>query len=203
MMKYASDVSAAVQLVNSPQAPDYLLTFNEPDYSYQGETPTMSPQEAAQAIAPLIASPGTHTKFIAPAVAHPDAGDGDWLQHFYKACNCQNFFYAYSMHLYVPDLVQSEKDIAAFHADFPDKPLWVTEIAPGSAQPSCSLSVDTVTQYMQGLYKWGAEQPWLQRIFWNSANQIPNDQNVCNSYLLGTSGSPSPLLGVFNAIDCS
>jgi hypothetical protein len=40
MMAFATDVANAVNLVNSSDAPEYMLTFNEPDYSYMGVTPT-------------------------------------------------------------------------------------------------------------------------------------------------------------------
>lgn len=54
MMSFASDVANAVSLVHSRGAPEYLLIFNEPDYSYMGYTPTMTPQQAADAFKPLL-----------------------------------------------------------------------------------------------------------------------------------------------------
>ena len=50
MMAFASDIANAVNLVNSPDAPEYMLTYNKPDYSYIGFTPTITPQQAADAI---------------------------------------------------------------------------------------------------------------------------------------------------------
>ena len=199
MMAFASDVPTAVQLVNGPSPPEYLLTFNEPDYSYDGVSPTMSPQDAASAIQPLLASPGPSTKFIAPVTADPTSS---WLTDFYTACGCQSFFYAYNIHVYLPDTASAESDITTFHEKFSDKPLWVTEIAPGNANPSCSLSWDTVSQYMTDIYSWGAAQGWIERIFWNTGNEIPNDTNVCNSYLLDTNNNPSPILATFNGLQC-
>ena len=201
MMPYATDVPAAVKLVKSPNPPEYLLTFNEPDYSYEGLTPTMSPQQAAEAIKPLLASPGNHTKFIAPVTANPGSS---WLTDFYAACNCQSFFYAYNMHVYKPTLDAAQRDITNFHTKFSDKPLWITEIAPGQANPACSLSVQDVQGYMTQLYSWGAKQGWIGRIFWNSGNEIPaTDHNVCNSYLLDFNSQSSALLNTFNGITCS
>ncbi|KAL8968916.1 MAG: hypothetical protein Q9197_004616 [Variospora fuerteventurae] len=55
------NVAEAVNLVNGPNPPPWMLTFNEPDYSYKGFTPKMSPQEAAEAIKPLLAKPGKNT----------------------------------------------------------------------------------------------------------------------------------------------
>ena len=199
MMAFASDVATAVDIVNGPSPPEYMLTFNEPDYSYDNDTPTMSPQQAADAIEPLLQSPGTQTMFIAPVTADPTSS---WLTDFYTACNCQGFFHAYNIHVYQPDTGSAEAQINAFHAKFSDKPLWVTEIAPGNANPSCSLSWGTVSQFMQDIYSWGASQGWIERIFWNSGNEIPNDTNVCNSWLVDENNNPSPLLATFNGLQC-
>ena len=200
MMAFASDVANAVSLVNSGNAPEYLLTFNEPDFSYAGVTPTMTPQQAADAIQPLLASPGTVTKFIAPVTADPTSS---WLTDFYAACGCQNFFHAYNIHVYLPTLDQVQSDIITFRNKFADKPLWVTEIAPGNANPPCSLDWPTVGSYMDGLFNWAASTAWIEKIFWNTGNEIPNDTNVCNSYLLDSNDQPSPLLATFSAVTCS
>jgi len=199
MMAFASDVANAVQLVNGPNPPPYLLTFNEPDYSYAGVTPTMTPQQASDAIQPLLASPGTATKFIAPVTADPTS---DWLDQFFAACNCQSFFHAYNIHSYHPDLPTTESIITTYHNKFADKPLWITEIAPGGASPACSIDWPTATSFMQGIYQWAAQQGWIERVFWNSGNEIPNDTNVCNSYLLDSNSQPSPLLAPFDALTC-
>ncbi|CAG5137568.1 uncharacterized protein ALTATR162_LOCUS152 [Alternaria atra] len=200
MMAFASDVANAVSLVNSPDAPEFMLTFNEPDYSYMGFTPTMTPQQAADAIRPLLASPGTKTKFIAPVPAY---WRSNWLSDFYAACGCQSFFHAYNIHVYLPTLDAAKSDISNFRNRFADKPLWVTEIAPGNANPPCSLEWPAVESYMNGLYSWGASTGWIEKIFWNTGNQIPDDTNVCNSYLLDSNGQPSPLLAAFSAVNCS
>ena len=200
MMAFQTDVAAAVTLVNSDNAPEYLLTFNEPDFSYMGYTPTMTPQQAADAIQPLLASPGTKTKFIAPVTANPSS---DWLPTFFAACKCQNFFHAYNIHVYLPTLGQAQDDINNFHNAFADKPLWVTEIAPGNANPACSLDWPTVDSFLNGLFSWGAKTGWIEKIFWNTGNEILNDNNVCNSYLLDTNSKPSPLLAAYSAADCS
>lgn len=57
MMAFASDVSAAVSLLSSSSSPPYLLTVNEPEYAYDGNSLTMSPQQAADAIKPPLALP--------------------------------------------------------------------------------------------------------------------------------------------------
>lgn len=198
MMAFESDVAEAVNLVNSPNAPEFMLTFNETDFSYAGVTPTMNPGEAAAAIQPLLARPGIKTKFIAPAIAFTETS---WLEEFYAACNCQNFFHAYNVHVYIADLEDAKSNIINFRKRFANKPLWITEIAPGNA--GCSLDWSTVESYMNGLYEWGASTGWIDKIFWNTGNQIPDDTNVCNSYLLDSNGQPSPLLAAFSAVNCS
>lgn len=66
MMAVASDVVAAVALVNGLSPPVRLLTFNEPEYSYGGFTPTMISQQASDAIQPLLKSQAK-----APSSSHP------------------------------------------------------------------------------------------------------------------------------------
>ena len=200
MMAFATDVANAVNLVNSSDAPEYMLTFNEPDYSYMGVTPTMTPQQAADAIQPLLDSPGSNTKFIAPVTADPTSS---WLPDFYAACDCKSFFHAYNIHVYLPTIEQAESDITTFHNTFFDKPIWVTEIAPGNANPPCSLDWPTVESYLTSLFSWGASTGWVEKIFWNTGNEILNDNNVCNSYLLDTNDQPSPLLATFTSANCA
>ena len=200
MMAFASDVPAAVSLVTGPNPPDWMLTFNEPDYAYGGTSPTMNPTEAAAAIEPLLKAGATKTRFVAPVTADSTS---DWLDEFYTACNCKSFFSAYNIHIYTPSADTVQQTLEAFHTKYPDQHLWLTEVAPGMATPACSLGWDTVTTFMQQVYKFAAGSGWVDRVFWNSGNQIGGgDQNVCNSYLLGSSGSPSPLLASYQAINC-
>ncbi|MCJ1443267.1 MAG: hypothetical protein MMC23_003765 [Stictis urceolatum] len=48
-------VSQGLALFKSDHPPPYLELFNEPDYSRAGESPTTHPEEAARALAPIIA----------------------------------------------------------------------------------------------------------------------------------------------------
>ncbi|KAL8684481.1 MAG: hypothetical protein Q9224_006324 [Gallowayella concinna] len=127
MMAFKEHVAAAVKLVNGPNPPEWLLTFNEPDFSYGGFTPTMSGKEAADAIKDLLASPGSKTKFVAPATADPNH---PFLEEFFAACKCKDFFSAYNMHQYNPSSATIIGNINAYHGKWSDKPLWITEIAP-------------------------------------------------------------------------
>ena len=200
MMAFASDVPTAVNLVNGPNPPPWMLTFNEPDYSYMDYTPTMTPQEAASAIAPLItAAQGKSTKFVAPVTADPM---NPWLDQFYDACGCKDFFSAYNIHQYHPTSAEVISNINSFRGKFGDKPLWITEVAPGGS--GCTTSWDQAGQFMKEMYAFAKSSGFVDRVFWNTGNEIGgDDQNVCNSYLLDTNGNPSPLLPMYQAIDCS
>ncbi|KAL8898618.1 MAG: hypothetical protein Q9207_006612 [Kuettlingeria erythrocarpa] len=199
MMPFASNVAEAVNLVNGPNPPPWMLTFNEPDYSYMGFTPTMSPQEAAEAIKPLLAKPGKNTFYVAPVTADPMSS---WVDDFFAACNCKDFFSAYNIHQYQPTSKATISTIESFRARYQDKPIWITEIAPGNA--GCSLGWDAVNQYMKDIYKFAKNSGYIDRVFWNTGNQLGNeDQNVCNSWLMDKDGNPGPLLEMFEAIDCT
>lgn len=178
-----------------------MLTFNEPDLSYMGATPTMSPPQAASAIAPLIsaAAAGKPTEFVAPVTADPMSS---WLNEFYTACNCKPFFSAYNIHQYHPTSAEVISNIQSFRAKFSDKPLWVTEVAPGGS--GCTTSWDEAGKFMKEIYAFAKESGFIDRVFWNTGNEIGGgDQNVCNSCLVDTSENPSPLLPMYQAIDCS
>ncbi|KAL8722332.1 MAG: hypothetical protein Q9225_001180 [Loekoesia sp. 1 TL-2023] len=199
MMAFASNVADAVNLVNGPNPPPWLLTFNEPDFSYMGSTPTMTPQEAADAIKPLLDKPGTSTKFVGPATADPNS---NWHGQFYAACGCKDFFSAYNIHQYHKDSKDVVDQVTAFHNRFSDKPLWITEVAPGQA--GCSVSWDAAGQFMKDVFKFAKESGFVDRVFWNSGNQLTNgDQNVCNSWLIDAQGNPGPLLATFESVDCT
>ncbi|KAL8918003.1 MAG: hypothetical protein Q9172_005594 [Xanthocarpia lactea] len=199
MMAFKEHVERAVELVNGPNAPEWLLTFNEPDYSYKGMTPTMKGAEAAEAIKPLLAKPGSKTKFVAPVTAFPD---DPFLDEFFAACNCKDFFSAYNIHQYQPTSAGVIKTIESYHAKWNDKPLWITELAPGGA--NCALSWDDTNKFMKEMFKFSKDAGYIDKVFWNTGNQIEGgDANVCNSWLVDGSGKPGPLLEMFEAVDCS
>ncbi|KAI4110014.1 MAG: hypothetical protein L6R37_000147 [Teloschistes peruensis] len=202
MMPFASNVAEAVKAVNGPNPPAWLLTFNEPDFSYPGVTPgtpTMTPEEAAVAIKDLLDHPGTSTKYVAPATAD---SSGKWQEDFFAACKCKDFFSAYNIHQYNKDSGAVIDAVTAYHAKFSDKPLWITEIAPGNA--GCSVSWDQAGQFMKDIFKFAKNSGFVDKVFWNSGNQLTNgDTNVCNSWLIDSSGNPGPLLAAYEAMDCT
>lgn len=200
MMAFDSLVDDAVTLVNGPDAPEWMLTFNEPDWSYNNATPTMTAQEASDSIQRLLKSPGSKTKFIAPVTAQ----DPNWLPNFFNICECQSFFSAYNIHIYQPTLSDVTNILNDHHSQFGDKPTWITEIAPGNAIPSCSIDWDTAGDFMNGLYSFAADSGFIDRVFWNTGNQIDEgDTNVCNSYLLDSENNPSPLLDTYQNVGCN
>lgn len=198
MMAFASDVPSAVAMVNptdGSQPPTWMLTFNEPDLPYPGNppSPTMSPQEASDAIQPLLKNPGKGTQYVAPVTADPTS---DWLPQFYTACGCQSFFSAYNIHIYQPTVQGVYDEITAFHTKFGDKHIWVTEIAPNAGD------VGFAATFMQQIYSWTHAQGWVDRVFWNSGNWL-QDANIINSCLLDAGSNPTALLGTYAGLSCS
>ncbi|KAL8784369.1 MAG: hypothetical protein Q9213_004021 [Squamulea squamosa] len=199
MMAFKEHVAKAVELVNGPNAPEWLLTFNEPDFSYMGLTPTMKGAEAAEAIKPLLAKPGSKTKFVAPVTAFPN---DPFLEEFFAACNCKDFFSAYNIHQYHPTSAEVISNVKSYHAKWNDKPLWITELAPGGG--GCGKSTQEVGTFMKEMFKFAKESDYVDKVFWNTGNQIDaKDTNVCDSWLLDGSGNAGPLLEIFDAVDCS
>ncbi|KAI4233413.1 MAG: hypothetical protein L6R40_007077 [Gallowayella cf. fulva] len=199
MMAFAKHVPDAVKLVNGPNPPEWLLTFNEPDFSYNGVTPKMTGKEAADAIKDLLAKPGSKTKFVAPATADPNH---PFLEEFFAECKCKDFFSAYNMHQYNPSSAQIISNIKSYHGKWNDKPLWITEVAPGGA--NCAMGPNDVGKFMKDIYGFAKGSGFVDKVFWNTGNQIDaSDHNVCNSWLVDASGKPGPLLPIFESIDCS
>lgn len=119
MMAFKHHVEDAVKMVNGPDAPEWMLTFNEPDWAYNNKTPTMKPEEAAIAIRPLLDNPGPKTKFVAPVTAlFPE-----WLPQFFDACKCRDFFSAYNIHIYKPTMDEVKVVLNENRVLFDDKQL--------------------------------------------------------------------------------
>ncbi|KAI4216100.1 MAG: hypothetical protein LQ351_001598 [Letrouitia transgressa] len=204
MMAFEKDVTRAKEIINTAH-PEWMLTFNEPDHKYDlggGDgTPTMEAAYAARVIQQVKPLAGGATRFVGPATADPY---NPWHEAFYAACDCQSMFSAYNVHLYTTDLAVVKKTLTDFHTRFSDKPIWLTEIAPGMANPPCSVPWDAAAEFMRGVYKFAKESGFIDRVFWNSGNQLTNgDTNVCNSWLVDAGLQPSPLLDAFASIDCS
>ena len=197
-------IQKAIDVVNGPNPPDFMLTFNEPDNLY-GSNPRqviLQPADAANLIKPLLDNRGNHTQFIAPVPAFDNL---PWLPEFYGNCSCQDDFAAYNVHVYNETVEEAQERINAFHKTWNDKPLWITEIAPHQ-ENSCPNPIpwDNSIQFMQEIYAWGQQTEWIEKIFWNSANEIDcNDTNVDASFLLDFYNNSTPLLDPFNQLTCS
>ncbi|KAL8967352.1 MAG: hypothetical protein Q9183_002961 [Haloplaca sp. 2 TL-2023] len=205
MMAFARDVGDAIKMVTSDNPPEWLLTFNEPDFSYQGvtpPTPRMDPEDAAAAILPLrsiVAERGTKTRFVAPATAD---SSGNWQELFFAECDCRDFFSAYNVHSYHRTADGIINDVNRFRSKHNDKPLWITEVAPGNAD--CTVGWDEAGKFMKDIYKFSKDSGFVDRVYWNSGNAITNgDTNICNSWLMDPEGKPGPLLDMYEKMDCT
>ncbi|KAL8670001.1 MAG: hypothetical protein Q9168_005433 [Polycauliona sp. 1 TL-2023] len=196
MMAFQTHVAEAIKLVNGPDAPEWMLTFNEPDFAYMDSTPTMDAKTAAAAIKPLLDNHGTKTKFVAPALAFTDKG---WLENFFAECNCKDFFSAYNFHSYTNDAQTVKANIGSFHSKWSDKPIWITELAP----QGCGKSPEAVGHFFEIVFKFSKGSGFVDKVFWNTGNQIDaKDTNVCDSWLVDGSGKPGPLLDIFEKMEC-
>ncbi|KAL9116723.1 MAG: hypothetical protein Q9187_006748 [Circinaria calcarea] len=160
------DVPAALSLITSPNPPEYLVLFNEPDYSYEGYTPLTSPQESAKALAPIF-SAKTTTKFLSPAVAFTNT---KWLNEFNDACgNCiDKHIPIIAAHIYNKLVDQVMLQITTLHNTWPSKRIWITELAPASSpDQGCDLDAKGVINWMQTLLPQIVALGYVDRVFWN------------------------------------
>ena len=165
------NVQDSITLVTGPNPPEYLELFNEPDYSYEGYTPLTSPQDAATALAPLMAAKTT-TQFISPAVAFTNTL---WLENFNQACNnCINSsipIISAHVYNYKPDQVMLQ--IQTLHNSWPDKRIWITELAPASSpSQGCTLDQAGMINWMQTVIPQIVALGYVDRIFWNSGEYV-------------------------------
>lgn len=196
-------VKKAVKMVTRSNPPEFLLTFNEPDWDYFTENTKLTPQEAADRIQPLLKANPKHTKLIAPVPAHTMS---NWLPEFYEKCKCRDRFYAHSVHIYNHTIEEATKAIHNFHDKYNDKPIWITEIAPkqDKCSPPTSEKWADSTEFMKEVFKLGQKTEWIEKIFWNSGNQVIDcDLNVNASYLIDRYNHSTPMLAPFNKLSCS
>ena len=165
-----TDVSAALALITGPSPPAYLELFNEPDYSYDGDTPLTDPVTAAQALAPIF-SATTTTQFLSPALAFTNS---DWLSTFAANCNnCMNQIPIITAHIYNPDPAEVINLITTLHSTWPSKTIWVTELAPASDNDQgCNLDANGVINWMQTVIPQIVALGYVDRVFWNSGEYV-------------------------------
>ena len=189
-----TEVSAAVQLLKS-NPPQYLTLFNEPDYSYQGQTPLTSPTDAATALKPLFAASHPNTTFLSPALANANS---DWLPTFSNACNgCMSQIPIITMHLYNSDPTAAVGLIKQLHGTWPDKRIWITELAPGS-DGGCTLDAGGIVSWMNTLVPEIVALGYVDKIFWNCGESSP--LTACKTDLTNNDGSPTEILKAYGAV---
>ena len=162
-----TDVAAATAMISSPNPPTYLELFNEPDFSFAGLTPLTSASDAAKALSPLI-NTQTSTKFISPAPAYTTSS---YLSDFSKACaGCMDKIGIISAHVYSVDPQGAIDQIKGLHTTWPDKKIWVTELAPASGGgQGCTYDEAGMVKWMQSVVPVLAGLGSVARVAWNLA----------------------------------
>ena len=188
-----TEVSAAVQLLQS-NPPQYLTLFNEPDYSYGGLTPLTSATDAAKDLQPLFAASHPHTTYLSPALANANS---DWLTTFRDSCNgCMSQIPIIAMHLYNQDTNAALALIKQLHGTWPDKRIWITELAPGTGD--CTLDTAGIIAWLNTLVPQIVALGYVDKIFWNCGES--SQGSTCKTDLTNNDGSPTAVLEAYSAI---
>ncbi len=188
-----TEVSAAVQLLQS-DPPQYLTLFNEPDYSYQGLTPLTSATDAANDLQPLFAAPHPSTTYLSSALANANS---DWLPTFRDSCKgCMSQIPIISMHLYNQDPNAALALIKQLHGTWPDKRIWITELAPGTGD--CTLDTAGIIAWLNTLVPQIVALGYVDKIFWNCGES--STASTCKTELTNNDGSPTAILKAYSAI---
>ena len=165
-----SKVNDAKTALTGSSPPPYMELFNEPDYSYHGFTPLTSPEDAGVAVQPLM-SLDTTTKMVSPA---PAITSGDWLSRFKAACNgCMDKIDIVAAHIYSKDPTGALYQITTLHNAWPDKRLWLTELAPASdAAQGCTLDEQGMIGWMNTVIPQIKALGYVDKIFWNHGESV-------------------------------
>ncbi|DBA93211.1 TPA: target of Sbf [Trebouxia sp. C0005] len=184
--------------------PQYLLTFNEPNYAFGGGTPTnvVDPVTAAGLWPQLMNYfDPLGIQFIAPSAidcsgdpyCHNVETAAGWLSAFQSALNSNSAtagawdaIHALSYHTYATDLESIISETTSLYQQF-GKPIWITEIASGA-----DSSMEANVALMEAFVPWANSQSWIERYFWNQATPAEGtDANIQNSYLVNKSADGS------------
>lgn len=189
-----TEVSAALTLLKT-NPPPYLTLFNEPDYSYGGVTPLTSATDAANDLQPLFAASHPDTTYLSPALADANSG---WLTTFRDSCDgCMSQIPIITMHLYNQDPTAALSLIKQLHQTWPDKRIWITELAPGTGN-GCSLDTEGIISWLNTLIPQIVELGYVDRIFWNCGES--SSASTCKTDLTNNDGSPTAILKAYSAI---
>ena len=164
-------VAESVALLKSPHPPRYLQLFNEPDHSFKGLTPLTSAANAARAVKPLFDNKPAGTTFVSPALA---SSDSRYLELFRAACpECWAKIAIVAAHIYHPIVKDVLAQIRRLHDRFPDKRIWLTEIAPASwVGQGCKLNKQGVIGWMQALMPQIVALGYVDKVFWNAGEWV-------------------------------
>ncbi len=189
-----TEVSVALDLLKT-NPPLYLTLFNEPDYSYQGATLLTSATDAANDLQPLFAAPHPNTTYLSPALANANSG---WLTTFRDSCNgCMSQIPIIAMHLYNQDTTAVLNLIEQLHGTWPDKRIWITELAPGTGD-GCTLDTDGIISWLNTLIPQIVKLGYVDKIFWNCGES--SSASTCKTDLTNSDGSPTAVLKAYSAI---
>jgi hypothetical protein len=165
-----NDITAAITKVTSPNAPTHLELFNEPDFSWGGVTPLTSAPDAANSLSSLI-NTQTTTQWLSPGPAFTSSS---YLTDFNKACNgCMDKVHIISAHVYSVDPQGAIDQVKGLHNTWPDKKIWVTELAPASgAEQGCTYDQAGMIKWMQTVVPQLAALGYVDKIFWNHGEYV-------------------------------
>ncbi len=149
---------------------------------------------------------------LAGMPGYGDVNAWDFLRAFYSVRNIKNFFDAVALHPYAPNLnsfqseIQQVRNVMRSHADG-STPLWITEIAWGSAPPDhigINKGPAGQAQMLTRAYKLvlAHRAAWnIQHLFWYHWRDPKNTHASCSfcgsAGLLNFNRSPKPAYAAF------
>ncbi|KAL8652835.1 MAG: hypothetical protein Q9226_004099 [Calogaya cf. arnoldii] len=146
----------------------FLERYNEPDFSFLDATPLTSAADSAEHLKPLI-DMNTVTTLISPAPAF--TGDS-WLQDFAEHCTgCMDKIGIVAAHVYSVNSTGSIDQIKMLHDRWPEKKIWVTELAPsteGNGGDHCPWLVKEMKSWMTEVVTELKKLDYVEEIFWNT-----------------------------------
>ncbi|CCG81975.1 Putative uncharacterized protein [Taphrina deformans PYCC 5710] len=183
MIKTLGDVG---QLASVPKGAT-VLGFNEPDQDGISAGAAAAAYKAS--FTPLRKS-GAIGTLLSPGITNGGAGL-PWLQSFMSQCaDCE--IDALAVHFYGPTMAMFQSQMAAIHAAFPDKQLWITEIGCTNWNTATNPSPAEVSQFMSDAIAWLESTSYVSKYSFFGAMPI-NDQSlgVANEMMNGAAAGSS------------
>lgn len=183
MIKTLGDVSSAASL----PAGSTVLGFNEPDQEGISAADAAAAYKAS--LTPLRKS-GQISTLLSPGITNGGAGL-PWLQTFMGLCeDC--LVDALAVHYYGPTLSMFQSQMAAIHAAFPNKQLWITEIGCTNWNPATNPSAAEVSQFMSDAITWLESTSYVAKYSFFGAMPISDPSlGSANQMLNGASAGSS------------